>query len=131
MLNINANGFHMTSHHKSSIHHTMCLMIFWDKPVESSSDMFEYPKTSLNANSTTRLRMFHLDTRIQGFGREKDRNCGKFIGSDLVIFCFKEFKKFALCKSVSQSEISQLFILSQSKADMSKLIFHNGNTFKM
>ena len=78
----------------------MCLMIFWDKPVESSSDMFEYPKTSLNANSTTRLRMFHLDTRIQGFGREKDRNCGKFIGSDLVIFCFKEIVQIVQIRAV-------------------------------
>ena len=29
---------------------------------------------------------------------------GKFIGSNLVIFCNKKFDKFALCKSVSQSE---------------------------
>ena len=33
-----------------------------------------------------------------------DGNPGKFIGSNLVIFCYKEFEKFALCKSVSQSE---------------------------
>ena len=41
----------------------------------------------------------------QGFGREKDGNRGKFIGSNLVIFCYKEFEKFVLCKSVSQSEV--------------------------
>ena len=41
---------------------------------------------------------------IQRFGREKDGNCGKFIGSNLVIFCYKEFEKFAWCKPVSQSE---------------------------
>ena len=40
----------------------------------------------------------------QGFGTEKDGNCDKFIGSNLVIFCYKEFEKFALCKSFSQSE---------------------------
>ena len=36
---------------------------------------------------------------------EKDGNRGKFIGSNLVIFCYKEFEKFALCKSISQSEV--------------------------
>ena len=35
---------------------------------------------------------------------EKDGNRGKFIGSNLVIFCYKEFAKFVLSKSVSQSE---------------------------
>ena len=29
----------------------------------------------------------------------------QFIGSDLVIFCYKEFEKFALCKSINQSEV--------------------------
>ena len=42
---------------------------------------------------------------LQGFGREKDDNRGKFIGSNLVIFCYKELDKFGLCKSVSQSEV--------------------------
>ena len=41
----------------------------------------------------------------QGFGREKDGNRGKFIGSNLVIFCYKEFEKFILCKSISQLEV--------------------------
>ena len=54
----------------------------------------------------------------QGFWREKDGNRGKFIGSNLVILCYKEFEKFAQWKSVSQSELNLLFILSQSKADM-------------
>ena len=40
----------------------------------------------------------------QGFAREKDGNRGKSIGSNLVIFCYKEFEKFALCKFVSLSE---------------------------
>ena len=40
----------------------------------------------------------------QGFGKEKDVNRSKLIGSNLVVFCYKEFEKFALCKSVSQSE---------------------------
>ena len=41
----------------------------------------------------------------QRFGREKDGNRGKFIGSNLVIFCYKEFEKFALWNSISQSEV--------------------------
>ena len=45
-----------------------------------------------------------LGSSSQGFERDKDGNRGKFIGSDLVICCYKEFEKFALCKSVSQSE---------------------------
>ena len=41
---------------------------------------------------------------VQGFGREKDGNRGKFIGFNLAIFCYKEFEKFALCKSICQTE---------------------------
>ena len=47
-----------------------------------------------------------------------DGNPGKFIGSNLVIFCYKEFEKFVLCKSASQSKPHLLFILSQLKAVM-------------
>ena len=43
-------------------------------------------------------------SRYQGFGRENDGNRGKFTGSNLFIFCFKESEKFALCNAVSQSE---------------------------
>ena len=43
----------------------------------------------------------------QGFGREKDGNRGKFISSNLIIFCYKEFAKFVLCKSVSQSKATE------------------------
>ena len=70
---------------------------------------------------------------MQGFEREKDRNRGKFIGSNLVIFCYKEFEKFALCKSISQSEVISLayFELMESGHVKINLIFHNGNTFKM
>ena len=39
------------------------------------------------------------------FGREKDSNRGKFIGSNLVIFSYKEFETFALFKSISQSKV--------------------------
>ena len=39
------------------------------------------------------------------FGREKDSNRGKFISSNLVIFSYKEFEKFALFISISQSEV--------------------------
>ena len=42
---------------------------------------------------------------VQRFGREKNGNRGKFICSNLVIFCYKEFEKFVLCKSISQSEV--------------------------
>ena len=41
---------------------------------------------------------------MQGFGREKDGNRGKFIGSNLFIFCYNEFQNFALCKPVGQSK---------------------------
>ena len=49
----------------------------------------------------------HLFPRVffQGFGREKDRNRDIFIGSNAAIFCYKEFEKFAPCKSISQSEL--------------------------
>ena len=36
---------------------------------------------------------------------EKDGNRGKFIGSNLVTFCYKEFEKFALWRSISKSEV--------------------------
>ena len=36
-----------------------------------------------------------------GFGRERDENRGKFIDSNLAIFCYKQFEKLALCKSFS------------------------------
>ena len=32
----------------------------------------------------------------QGFGKEKGGNHGKFIGSNLVIFSYKDFEKFPL-----------------------------------
>ena len=48
--------------------------------------------------------MFVVNTN-QGFGREKDGIRSKLTGSNLVIFCYKEFEKFVLCKSVSQSEV--------------------------
>ena len=72
---------------------------------------------------------------IQGFEREKDGNRGKFIGSNLGISCYKESEKFALCKSISQSEVigSHIvyFELMESGHVKINLIFHNGNTFKM
>ena len=54
----------------------------------------------------------------QGFVREKDGNRSKIIDCNLVIFCYKEFEKFALCKPISQSEVIFIAFLSQSKADM-------------
>ena len=68
---------------------------------------------------------------VRGSGREKDGNRGKFIGSNLVIFCYKEFEKFALCKSVSQSEFIFIVYSEPIESGRVKLIFHNGNTFKM
>ena len=70
--------------------------------------------------------------KYQGFGREKDDNRGKFIGSNLVIFCYKEFEKFALCKSISQSEV--IFIVYSEPIEsghLIKLIFHNSNTLRL
>ena len=46
-----------------------------------------------------------LNCNYEWFGREKDWNRGKFIGPKLVIFCYKEFEIFALCKFISQSEV--------------------------
>ena len=41
----------------------------------------------------------------QLFGREENENGGKFIRSNLLTFGYKEFEKFALYKSISQSEV--------------------------
>ena len=54
-------------------------------------------------NNTGALR--NQPNIYQTFGRAKDGNRGKFIGSNLVIFCYKEFEKFTLCNSVSQLEV--------------------------
>ena len=63
------------------------------------------------------------DTINQGFGREKDGNCGKFIGSNLVIFCYKEFEKFALCESVSQLEVIFIVYSEPIKSGPVKIYF--------
>ena len=39
------------------------------------------------------------------FSKCKEGNRGKFIGSNVVIFCYIEFDKFGLCKSINQSEV--------------------------
>ena len=44
---------------------------------------------------------FYFGWFQMGFGRERDENRGKFIDSNLVIFCYKQFEKLALCKSFS------------------------------
>lgn len=44
-------------------------------------------------------------SRYQGFGRENDGNPGRLIGSNLNIFCYKEFEKFVLCKFFSKLEV--------------------------
>ena len=48
----------------------------------------------------------------------KDGNYGRFIGSNIVIFCYEEFGKFALCKSVSQSEATFIVYSDSIEADM-------------
>ena len=54
------------------------------------------------------------------------------IGSNLVIFCYKEFEKFELCKCVSQSEAT-LFVYSDPITTIGhvNIIFYNDNSFKM
>ena len=52
---------------------------------------------------------------------EKDGNRGKFIGPNLVILSYEEFGKFALCKSVSQSEAT--FIVYSQPIDKTLLPF--------
>ena len=59
-----------------------------------------------------------LGSSSQGFEREKDGNRGKFIGSDLVIFCSKEFEKSCCANLLANRKPHLLFILSQSKTDM-------------
>ena len=59
-----------------------------------------------------------MNSFSQEFGREKYENRAKFIGSNLVILCYKEFEKFPLCKSVANRKPQLLFILSQLKAVM-------------
>ena len=69
-----------------------------------------------NENRKKRASILHLhharesSTHVlhaleQRSGREKYSNHGKFIGSSFIIFCFKEFEKYVLCKSISQSEV--------------------------
>ena len=50
-------------------------------------------------------------------------NRGKFIGSNLVIFCYKESEKFALCKSVSQSEATFIAYSEPIKSGQVKINF--------
>ena len=56
---------------------------------------------------------------------------GKLIGSNLVIFCSKEIEKFVLYKSVSQLEVIFIVFSEPIESGHVKIIFHNGNTFKM
>ena len=87
------------------------------------------PTKQLYENSTPEkgLDAALCTTKQQGLGREKDGNHGKFIGSNIVIFCYKEFEKLELCKSISQSEV----IFTVYSEPIKKIIFHNGNTFKI
>ena len=55
--------------------------------------------------------LFHYN---QSFGKEKDGNRSKFIGSDLIIFCYEEFETFSLWKSFSQSKAPFMGYAEQS-----------------
>ena len=68
---------------------------------------------------------------MQWFAREKGGNRGKFIGSNLGIFCYEEFEKVALRNLLANRKPHLLFILRQSEANMWKLFFHDDNIFKM
>ena len=60
------------------------------------------PHESLNRfKALSKSQHFYIN---KGSEVEKDGNCGKFIVSNLVICCYKEFENFALCESVSQLE---------------------------
>ena len=59
----------------------------------------------------------------QGFGREKDGSHGEFKGSILVIFCYKEFENFALCKSASQLEATFIVYSEPIKSGHVKINF--------
>ena len=65
---------------------------------------------------------------LSGIWREKDANRDKFIGSNLVIFCYKDFEKFALYKSISQSLV---IFIPYSEPIESEHVKINGNTFKI
>ena len=58
---------------------------------------------SVQSNDCQSFEQTLFTSYDQGFGRKKDRNRDKFIGSNLVIYCYREFEKFGLCKSISQS----------------------------
>ena len=48
-------------------------------------------------------------------------NLVKFIGSNLIIFCYKEFQKFARCKSVSQSKATFIVYFEPIKSEHVKI----------
>ena len=62
---------------------------------------------------------------IEGFGREKDGNRGKLIGSNLVIFCYKDFRNSRCTNLLANWRQHLLFIHSQSKTVMQKLIIND------
>ena len=68
-------------------------------------DRFSQKRAGINVTKLRRNNPIAWRSSYRGFGREKDGNRGKFNGSNLVIFCYKESEKFALCKSISQSEV--------------------------
>ena len=63
-------------------------------------------------------------------GRKMGIRANSF-GSILVIFCYKPFEKFALYKSVSQSEATCIVYSEPMESKHVQLVFHNRNTSKM
>ena len=58
---------------------------------------------SVQSNDCQSFEQTLFTSYDQGFGGEKDGNHDKFIDSNLAIFCYREFEKFALCKSITHS----------------------------
>ena len=68
----------------------------------------------------------------QGFGREKDENRGEFKVSILVIFCCKEFEKFALWRNISQPKTAVIVYFEPIvSGDVNKIFIMPDNTFQM
>ena len=63
-------------------------------------------------------------------GRRMENAANSF-GSILVIFCYKPFEKFALYKSVSQSEATCIVYSEPIESKHVQLFFPNRNTSKM
>ena len=71
------------------------------------SELYQERLECSHRRETERKRTHRSGPKIKKNGKTRDlegrrMGTGKFIGSNLVILCYKEFEKFALCKCVSQ-----------------------------